>query len=179
MFEDQKPNTATDKPSKRRYSLPDTRLMLVIIGVLTIAVLLLGVKLITASALRIPPDIAKQVTYPIFTPKDLPDGYTFVKESFTYSEGTLIFRAEDSAGSAIAFTEQKRPKDFDFERFYQGQMENAKTLSNVPHPSVVGKAPTGDLLLSIVTEETWILASSGAPLSDDALQKMAASLKKY
>lgn len=149
-------------------------------ALLTITAIVLAYKVFTAPSYAIPSHIVGQVPYPIFVPKRLPNDYKIVEKSFAIGEGTLLFRAEDSSGSSIAFTEQKRPQDFDFERFYQEQMQNAKKLNGTPYPSVLGKTLAGDrFLLSIATNETWVMLSTAAPLNEQDFTTIAKNIKKH
>lgn len=152
----------------------------------TLVVLLLGAvgllvyKIQATPSFTISQRIVQDTPYPIFVPHTLPNGYKIVSNSFALSEEALIFRAEDSTGSTIVFTEQKRPADFNFEQFYESEMENATTLSDTPYPSVTGKSSNGGrLLLSIVTDNTWILASTAAPLNDNDVLRIAKNIKPY
>jgi hypothetical protein len=152
-----------------------------IAALLLIVAIFLAYKLTTTSAYMVPDYIKKNATHSIYIPRKLPNGYKIAEGSFMMdeAENTLLFRAEDSSGSSIAFTEQKRPQDFDFEKFYQEQMEGAKKLDGTPYPSVFGRAPTGDrFLLSIVTDDTWILASTAAPLNEQDFTLIAKNIKK-
>lgn len=178
MFDDTL-RVITKKSRSYRSFLTLPYLAAAIITVLLGVIGLLALKIYGTPDVKIPTDIAQQVSHPIYTPRSLPEGYKILEDSFTNSEEALIFRAENSSGSSIIFTEQKRPKDFDFDQFHQGQMENATVLEGTPYPSVVGKAPTGQKLLSIVTDTTWILVTTAAPLSQDNFQNIANSIKKH
>lgn len=179
MIEDIKKEAA--RPAAKAH---ESRTLLIVLGtvaaLLTIAAAVLAYKVTATPSYTIPDHITKNTPYPIYVPKRLPSGYEVVDGSFAISEDTLLFRAEDSSGSSLAFTEQERPENFDFEQFYQGQMQNAKKLNDTPHPSVYGKAPTGDrLLLSVVTDETWIMISTAAPLNEQDLTLIAKGLKRH
>jgi hypothetical protein len=151
-----------------------------IVIVLAITAAFFAYKVYSVSKLDIPKDVAKKANFSILVPQRLPGDYKVIEDSFTYSEDTLVFRAEDSNGASIAFTEQKKPANLKFEDFYKGQFKDAKTLDGVPHPSVIGKDASGERwLLSIVAQDTWLLASTLAPLDADALETIARGIKKY
>ena len=150
-----------------------------IAGLLMIIAAVLAYKVATTPDYTIPNHITENAQHPIYIPKKLPGGYKIIDGSFAISEEALLFRVEDSSGSSLAFTEQKRPQNFDFEQFYRDQMQSAKKLSGTPHPSVLGKSPSGDrFLLSIVTDDTWILVSTAAPLNEQDFTLIAKGIKK-
>lgn len=129
--------------------------------------------------LSIPKEFTEEVSAPLYLPTYLPGTYKIDKSSFNVDEQTFIFKATDGAGSSIAFTEQKKPEDFDFTNFYNEQLRDMKTLDNVPFPSVIGKAQAGKVtFLSIVTDQTWIVVTTMAPLGEDSLQKIASGMQQ-
>lgn len=92
----------------------------------------------------------------------------------------VVFVAKNNVGSRIIFTEQSKPEAFDFDTFYREQVTNAKTLSDVPFPSVTAKMQGGNMwVLSMVADATWVIASSEAPLTEADGQIIAQGLSKY
>lgn len=164
---------------------PHSQKMLIIYGASILAAIsLIGVTLaltLMNSSFPIPANIQQSVKSPIYLPGKLPGNYRLTQGSFTLVEGdtVLIFNAEDATGSKLIFSEQARPKTIDFENFHKGNFENPKTLSDVPYPSVWGKAVDGRLALSIVTDDTWIMMATSSPLGDEDLHAIAASIKKF
>jgi hypothetical protein len=148
-----------------------------------IALLAFGVGIIAAQlfgkpGVTVPDHIAQKVSFPIYLPKRLPGNFQIVKNSFAVEEDVLVFKATDSTGASLVFTEQKRQSTFDFTNFYNTNFKNTKTLSNVPFPSVYGKAERGPTkMLSIVTDETWLFISTLAPLDSEDMRTIATSLK--
>jgi hypothetical protein len=176
MFDENAPRMI--KKQKRLFK--PVYLVVGIIVLLTATVAVLVVKIYGTPPVKVPDAITQKAASALYIPRNLPTGFRVSADSFTYDEETVIFEAEDTTGASIVFTERKRPKDFDFENFYKGQIENAVTLRNTPYPSVIGKAPTGGRqLLSIVTDETWIMASTVSPLSQDDFVLIANGIKKY
>ncbi len=129
--------------------------------------------------LIIPKSIKEEVSFPIYVPGRLPGNYQVNADSFTLNEATLIFSATDAAGSRIVFTEQPRPQDFNFDTFYKEQLKDPEILSDVPFPSVVGKTKEQTMVLSIVTPETWIMASTNSPLGVNDLKTIAEHVKRH
>jgi hypothetical protein len=146
-----------------------------------ILVLLIAISRIDSSSVTIPDAITEKTKSSIYLPKELPGNYAIDESSFSLvEEGTvLIFEAKDGAGAKLIFSEQPRSESFDFEEFYKKQLSDAKTLNDVPFPSVWGKSMDGRLTLSIVTPETWILMVTPAPLDGDDMSRVAASIQKH
>jgi len=180
MFEgtlDKDPSTPNTKPHHRRFV---TFSLGVAVLLLAIVAILLGYKILSARGYVISEQIIGKVSHAIFVPQKLPSGYKVSSGSFSFSEGNLVFSAADKSGSSITFSEQRVPKDFDFEKFYQAQIENAKRLDDTPYPSVIGKVPDSDkTLLSVVADDTWIIASTSAPLGEQEFATIAKGMKQY
>jgi hypothetical protein len=180
MFEETRKDSPAPASTKQ---LRAGRLLYILGGLIAVLLVLaafLAYKTLALRGYKVPDSITKQTSYPIFVPKKLPHGYKVNEDSFAVGEGTLIFQARDSSGSSIAFTEQKRPANFDFEKFYQQQMKDSKRLDGTAYPSVMGKLPNGEAtLLSVVTNDTWIIASTSAPLGQQDLTDLAKGLKQY
>lgn len=144
---------------------------------------LLGLWLTSfGGTITIPDSVTQSTKSAIYIPSKLPGNYTLDETSFSIQEGeVLLFRATDGAGGRIAFTQQPSPPaDFDFQNFYKEQLQDPKTLSNVPFPSVVGKALNQEtIMISIVTPETWVIASTSSPLSNEDMQVLAKYLKRH
>jgi hypothetical protein len=55
---------------------------------------------------------------------------------------------------------------------------NSKSLPNVPYPTTVGKTlDKQTTLISIVTDKTWIIATTQSEFSNQQLQAIAASIR--
>lgn len=126
----------------------------------------------------VPASIKQKVKSPIYVPTNLPGAYRIVEESYSFDEGTVIFYAADEVDSKLVFTEQQKPSDLNFEQFYEQEVREAKTLSNVPFASVWGKAKDNRLILSVITEDTWIIMTTDAPLGESDMVRIAGSLKQ-
>jgi hypothetical protein len=158
-------------------------LLYVLFGVaiiLTILVIFLALKVSSVPAFTIPSHITGSLQYQIYAPSKLPSGYKVNASSFMTAEGTLIFQAEDGSGSSIHFSQQQKPQDFDFDRFYREEMENAKRLEKAPHQSYIGKSGSAQRnLLSVVIDNTWVLISTNATFSEQDYINIAKGLKRY
>jgi hypothetical protein len=154
------------------------------IGLILLALLgsFIGVSLANnvSRAVKVPTETARAFNQPIYLPKTLPGNYKIMEDSFELHEDVLVFNAKDGADGTIAFTEQKKPIGVNFDEFYSTQLKDTKTLSDVPFPSVVGKGiNNNNVVLSIVTDDIWIIVSSKAPLSPDDLKIIAKTIKRY
>lgn len=157
--------------------------MYALIGVailLTILAIFLALKVSSVPAFTIPSHFTDSLQYQIYVPSKLPSGYKVNASSFMTAEGTLIFQAEDGSGSSIHFSQQQKPQNFDFDKFYLEQMEDAKRLEKAPHQSYIGKSSSAHRnLLSVVVDDTWVLVSTNATFSEQDYINIAKGLKRY
>lgn len=128
---------------------------------------------------QIPSGISDRLRFPVYLPSRLPGGFSLVVNSYSLDQGVLIFKAQDSSGMVMAFTEQAKPDKFDFANFYSEQLTNPQTLDNVPFASVSGKNTQQYNVLSIVTDKTWIIVSTRAPLAQNDLQVLAQNMQLH
>ena len=155
-------------------------LLYVISGIILVLVAVAGwlaFSIYQSSHTQIPSSITAKAKFPLYVPAKLPGTYKVNQKSFAFDNDTLIFSAKDLAGGSIVFSQQKQPKNFDFNKFYKEDMTNAKTLNNVPYASVFGKSK-GATIISIVTDTTWIIGSTSSPFDEGDMQIIAASLRK-
>ncbi len=124
----------------------------------------------------IPLAISEKALYEIYYPSKLPVGYTINQNSFNLSDGILLFGVSDGANHNIAFTEQAKPKDFDFNHFNSG-LKDAKNLANTPYTNVLGKTSAGATLLSVTGDTTWLIISSNSSLTEADWRLIAQNLK--
>src|SRR5688572_30225851 len=146
-----------------RSLLRPRRLMLTGAGVLLVAALLGVFVLLRGSpGLEVPPDITAKAAYPIYLPRQLPGTYTVDPKRLTLIEnGGVAFSDTDNTNTPIAFTEQKRPKNINFNEFYHQNIKDGKILDNMTHATFVGKTFDNKTnVVSVVTDETWIMATT-------------------
>jgi hypothetical protein len=164
-----------DKKDKR----PLLYILYTVIILLAVVTVLLAIKIQANHPVRVPLAISKQADFTLYLPKKLPGNYKLVSNSFVYTEGTVVFKAEDSTGATIAISEQKKPAKFDFNNFYKQNLIGARTLKNADYPAVTGKTAAGERrLLSIVLDDTWIIATTPSPITDDDFYIVAQSMSK-
>ena len=166
---------------KRRLPLPNKKMLLIGGGVFVLSLVAVAAFIIfNRPAVVVPKEIKQKAKSSIYVPAKLPGNYKVSEDSFGMVEDdtVLVFEADDGVGAKLIFSEQPRPKSFDFENFYKGQFQDAKTLSGVPYPSVWGKATDGRLALSMVTNDTWVLMATSAPLNDSDMLRIAQALQR-
>jgi hypothetical protein len=156
--------------------------VVVIICLLVLCATVLVLKIMHAGSI-IPASVSKQLSFPVYLPQQLPGTYTLAPGSFAvHTDGQakiLAFKATDATKGTILFTEQPKPEKLNFTEFYKTQLTDAKTLNDVPFPSVWGKdAEKQQVTLSIVTDTTWILITSDSPLDEASMVRIAQSLKQ-
>lgn len=114
----------------------------------------------------------------LFYPQKLPTGYQVDRTNFQTSNGVIIFSASNN-GPRIIFTVQKTAPSFDYEDFYNRQLQSSQRLNTIYGQAVVGKSQD-HYLGSLVSNGTWLIlsANSGDVTSDDMVLVMQ-NLKKY
>lgn len=173
-----------DVQGSRSLSLPDYRKLKIAALFAGVAVAAFGAGLwlamfMSPSTVSVPDAIKRQVDFSLYVPQKMPGTFVINKNSFSVQEEAVIFKANDDTGAAISFTEQKRPPQFNFDDFYNGQMKNSKVLDGVPFSTVIGKTQNEEVtLISIVTDDMWMLVSSRTPLSEESAKTISQSLKK-
>ena len=171
-------NSVTSAPKRRRI----IRVAAIAAAVLAAAAAAVIVWQITRTHIHIPQSVTRNVSFPIYIPQKLPHGYTIDESSFKYvpSENVLVFQANDQAGDTLVFSEQRKPSGFNFDDFANKQLIESKKLPNLPFSTTVGKTlDKQTMLLSIVTPTTWIIATTGAELSNQQFHDVAAAINKY
>lgn len=126
----------------------------------------------------IPKAIIEKTLFTLYVPDTLPAGYFMPGGAVSTEESTTLFYITNGP-KRIIFSEQAKPKDFDFANFYERQMVQPKNLERVPYPSVLGMTREADKLLSVVTPDTWVLVSVVGDVSEDELRFVARHLRKY
>lgn len=181
MFPDARNPEQKTSPAQKR--LPKNYLLygtIAVIVLLAAAAVALAIGLANARAVKIPEAIAQKFKPTIYLPSKLPGKYQISEATFdlTEEDTVLIFNATDGINGDLVFTEQTKPVDFDFDNFHKSNFENPQTLNDVPYPSVWGKTINNRLSLSIVTDDTWIMMTTSAPLNADDIQRIASGIKK-
>jgi hypothetical protein len=154
----------------------------VIIALIVLASACFAVYHLKRPRIHIPETVTQSVSFPIHVPKKLPMGYTLDEDSFKYiaSEQVLVFQASDIAGDTLVFSEQARPANFDFTAFTNNQLANPKKLPSTPYPSTVGKTlDKQTTLVSIITDESWIIITTQQEFSNQELHDLAANITTY
>jgi hypothetical protein len=139
---------------------------------------------LTPASVVIPKEITKQneeKKLTTYVPGWLPGTYKIDKDSFSRQEGQVfVFSATDENRNRLFFSQQPISKTYDFEKFYKTQVKDPIKLDNVPFESVYAKDLFGKVrILSIVTDTTWIMMTTTAPLDQVMAQKIVQEIKPY
>lgn len=172
--ESQQSQSAPSQKRQKRITLIISIIILVLLGVF-IGVITAN-EVTKRATFAVPDHISKEISFTIYLPKKLPDSYKLDTTSYTISEETLIFRATNKNGETVVFTEQKKPEGFDFNAFYADQFSDATSISDAPFPSVYAIAPNKSKLVSVITDDTWIMIS-GPSTSATTIQDIAKQLR--
>lgn len=109
--------------------------------------------------LPIPASIRSAADYPLLYPSKLPDGYKINEGSFSTANGVVIFNATNSSSDKIAFTDQKKPSNFDFDTFYKQSLANSTIFTTTLGQAAIGTA-NNQLLGSLTTDQSWLLVTA-------------------
>jgi hypothetical protein len=139
---------------------------------------------LTPAKVVIPQELTKQneeKKLTSYVPGWLPGTYKIDQDSFSRQEGQVfVFSATDGERNRLFFSQQPIPKDFDFEKFYNTRVIEPIKLENAPFESVYAKDLFGKIrILSIVTDTTWIMVTTTAPLDQIMAQKIAQEIRPY
>lgn len=126
----------------------------IIIIVSIVSVLLVGGALgywllFGRSASPLPKEIVTQATFPVYYPKELPEGYTLKPNSASGDDTTVFYTLVDASGQqAVTVTMQATPPGFDA----------AKMMGSTPIPTTI--TPAGTLYdLSIGGSSKYMLTT--------------------
>jgi hypothetical protein len=127
----------------------------------------------------VPDQITEKLQIPFYFPTWLPGTFILDKDSVEMQEGmVMVYSATDEERNRLFFSQQVKPKDFDFNEFYNTKMIAAKKLENTPYEAYFGTSLYNNTkILSIVTNTTWILMTTQAPIDQVMAQKIAAEMK--
>lgn len=128
---------------------------------------------LSQQALLLPAHITSQLKFTPHIPKQLPPGYALDISSTQVDKGVLVLYLKNTADQQIVFTEQPRPTNQNFDNFYLQNIANSERMENVVYESVLGELPAGGYMLSVLTDATWLLISTGAPNGKAALRHIA------
>lgn len=153
---------------------------IIIIGLLVTVAAALFVLNLQAKNVRLPEHVAGKLSFAAYLPHELPGQYKLDVGSFSIEEeSVLVFQAISDAGSPLFFSQQPKPSNFNFEDFYAKQLQDASMLSDAKYNAAWGRMTGGgSIMLSVVTNETWILITTTAPLGENDLLKITNTLHK-
>jgi len=140
-----------------------------LIAILTLTVLgsliLVGLFIIESSTQN--PLVSEFITaqqaadFPLFVPKNLPDGYTYRIGSLHVSNDVAVFSINGPGNRTLAVTEQAKPKGYDF----------SKLSGTVEFTSSLGKNYIEDFEIrttgSIVGDKVWLIINTDNPVGSE------------
>lgn len=103
----------------------------------------------------IPSSVREAVSFPLYQPRDMPEGFKIDENSFRATEGLVTFSITDDQNHRLVVTEQAKPESFDFASFHE-QIENKKDIDTFIGSGAIGIFEDADFA-SIVAPKTWIL----------------------
>lgn len=173
---DSSPVTAALTPRQRLMRSNYMRTVLIAVSCLIFVIsgVLLAIKQ-ASQDVPIPVTVAKQVSFPLYQPTWLPEGYSISADSLDATEQVVTFAAKDADATRLVFTEQPKPPADQITSFYNQQLSDIRRM-----PVRVGEATIGRFegtpIAGIATEKTWILVRATANIDQDQLQKITEHL---
>lgn len=126
----------------------------------------------------IPTNISESVSFQLFYPTALPQGFSIDKTSFDSQHGIVVFSANGPHADHISFTVQRRPPTFDYDTFYKQGLSDATQFITSNGQAAIGKARQ-TVFGSLVAGESWVIVSpSSSSLSENDMKLIIMGLKK-
>ncbi len=125
-----------------------------------------------------PSDIRKDAGIPLYYPTKLPPKFKIIPDSFSQKHGVVLYSFDTPEGNKLNFTIEKAPSNYNFDELYGTTMENTKTVATsfgTAHIGTLGENTMG----SLVTGNTWILATYSQAGANDDVTAIIQSLKRY
>lgn len=128
---------------------------------------------------QVPANITSQAEIPILYPEKLPTGFRLVKSSFNINNGNIIgYYVQNAAGNRIVFTNQAKPSNFDYEKFYTTGLSNTNRFNTALGSGAVGTT-NGRIFGSFTTSKSWVIATSNSKsVTTDMIQYCLTYLKQ-
>lgn len=162
------------QPASKRRRKPT----LIILAV----VLLAGVGAITALLFRGPPasdrylvQLASRVSFPLYGPQWLPDGWYIDQQSIDATAEVVTFTINDTQGKQLVFTEQPKPPQSNLDTFYNQQVSNSTAIDTAAGKVVIGQFE-GSPLAGVSAGQTWILIRAVAAVDQQQFERFVSSL---
>lgn len=127
----------------------------------------------------VPLSVRQSVGFPVYYPdtKKLPDGYTFVADSFSASGQAVVYRINHGQDHLV-FTLQQKPSALDISNFYTAHMPlhlDFQTPSGTATLGVIGR----QTVISLPTKSnTWILITAPTNMDQGQLEKVVQSIRQ-
>jgi hypothetical protein len=119
------------------------------------------------------------VQIPLYYPTTLPAGLSVVSNSFRIPETNTVVFDIQSSGGLIAVSEQPRPSEtqFDINNFYTNDVSNPTQFLTALGQATVGTLSTGKWFGSLLTDQTWIIVTAPANVSDSRLHDVLSAMQ--
>jgi len=114
---------------------------------------------------------AEQAGFKVYIPSDLPPGFTFDESTADFSDGILFYSVRGPNSSSLVFSQQKKPKNFDF-----GGIAN-DTSFKTPYGTATAYEQNDKSMGSLVTDTTWVVCNSSKAIGAKAMESVLQSLQ--
>jgi hypothetical protein len=133
----------------------------------------------------VPKNLNKSVNFPVYYPdaKQLPNGYTLNKNSFTSPEkGVIIYSVSYGNGKKLIFSVQEQPSDSKIQSFYGNYIPLRNRMQTNLGEAQIGAYGAGKNLKTVVSlptnKKTWLIITTPYDINQDQLKQVLNSLQK-
>lgn len=123
-----------------------------------------------------PADLRSAVSFPLYFPSELPGGFRVDQEPARFGAGVVTFSISYGKDSKLVVSEQKKPSDFDFGKFYKEKFEVRRQTDVTGGQLAIGKL-NNQTACSLLTDQTWIIANAPSGINDDMLTDLCEHLR--
>lgn len=116
------------------------------------------------------------VSFPLYYPSQLPADYQPTPDSMRTTSNLLTFSVALVNGEKLAFSEQPRPQNFNFDNFNTQQVASPSKIDTPIGSGIIGTF-SGAKIASIPTGKTWIIITAPYGIADAQLRQIAQGLK--
>lgn len=123
----------------------------------------------------VPASITNQLSFPVYSPASLPQGYSVDRRSVRYENGLLTYKLISPLG-LIVVTQQQRPDDFKTDQLGDQGFDELQPFTVTIGPAVTGKQQ-GRMVGLVFAQKTLISVNGPASISRESMQATLAALR--
>jgi hypothetical protein len=124
-----------------------------------------------------PAEVAQKVSFPLYYPTKLPDGFSLTKNSINGTPQVVLYSVSAPGGATISVSVQARADDVDMAAFYKSQLSGAYAVPTKNGVAKIGKLKSGGTFASLVTNGSWVIGTSPDDTLQQPIQQLFTSLR--